>query len=376
MAEIRPLPKRRRRRFAREVRALLDKSCDSLYLAIELYSRPQERGRNPTVVMLLAHACEMLLKAAMTLRGADIWQRSRQQTLSFRLCVDFAVTDSEQRFVEHTEGLVLRALVLVRNQEQHYLAEVTERALAVLLTWSVGVFGSILRREFQYDLSEVVPVRAVSDIVLQSGDIAALAMADVTDVRELIRGHSRSRSKGEAQIRPWAAINRALSEPTSAYDQDSSAIAETLGIAMRRETEAADVFEALGAAPIVHQGLRNDLVLRFSPDANVAVKLVSSTEQGTDPIPLSGAAKAEHWDQTPGQVAEQLDITNPKLRALGRFIGFDYENGDQYVDIIKGSVPITRYSDEAVARLKAALEQHDIDRVWAWSRGKLPKTDV
>ena len=326
--------------------------------------------------MLLAHACEMLLKAAMKLRGAEILRPDGQQTLTFRQCVDFAVTDSERRFVEHTEGLVLRALILVRNQEQHYLAEVTERALAVLLTWSVGVFGGVLQREFQYDLGEVVPVRAVPDIVLQGGDITALAVADVTDARKLIQGHNRSKTKGEAQIRPWAAINRALSGDASAHGQDASAIAETLSIAMRRETEASDVFKALGAAPVVHHELRNDLVLRFSPDANLAVRLVGSAEQGTEAIPLSGKAKAVHWNLAPTQVAERLDISNPKVRALGKFLGFDYVDGDQYVDVIKGKVPITRYSEEAVIQLKAGLENYDLTKVWKWSRGQIKKEEV
>lgn len=377
MAAIRPPAKRRRRRFSREVRALLDKACDSFYLAIELYSRPQERGRNPTITLLLAHAFEMLLKAGMRQRGADIWRVNQEETLTFRQCTDFAVTDSEQRFVEHSEGLVIRALILVRNQEQHYLTEVTERALAVLMAWSIGAFGGILQREFQYELSEIVPTRAIPDIVLKEGDIAALATAEIVEVRDIIKEHNRSQAKGEARLRPWAAINRALVDDMTTLGQDVNIIAQTLSIAMQRGTKASEVFSALDAAPIIHKGLPTDVAFRFSPDAELTVRLVASESTATGSIPLSGKAKAEHWHLLPTQVMKKLGITNPKMRALGRFLGFNYDDGDEFVDVVPGgSSPVIRYSNAALAALKDGLSRYDLGDIWEWEKGKRDREDI
>lgn len=374
MAAIRPPARRKRRRFSREVRALLDKACDSFYLAIELYSRPQERGRNPTITLLLAHAFEMLLKAGMRQRGADIWRVNQEETLTFRQCTDFAVTDSEQRFVEHSEGLVIRALILVRNQEQHYLTEVTERALAVLMAWSIGAFGGILQREFQYELSEVVPMRAIPDIVLKEGDVAALATAEIVEVRDTMKEHSRSQAKGEARLRPWAAINRALGDNVLTFGQDTNIITQTLNIAMRKGTKANEVFDALSTAPVIHNSLHADVPFRFSRDAELTVRLVASGSATAGSIPLSGKAKAEHWNLFPKQVAKELGITNPKLRALGRFLSFNYEDGDEFVDVVPGGV--IRYSSDALAALKEGLLNYELSDIWEWSRGKRDRKDV
>lgn len=53
----------------RESRLLFTKAVDSLVLSIEHYNRPWDRGRVDAVLILLDHAFEMLLKAAIPHRG-------------------------------------------------------------------------------------------------------------------------------------------------------------------------------------------------------------------------------------------------------------------------------------------------------------------
>jgi hypothetical protein len=42
---------------------------ESLLLSIEVFNRPQERGRTATTLILLDHSFEMLLKAGILHRG-------------------------------------------------------------------------------------------------------------------------------------------------------------------------------------------------------------------------------------------------------------------------------------------------------------------
>ena len=59
----------------KEARLLHNKAVDSLVLSIEFFDRPVERARADSVLILMDHAFEMLLKAAIVHRGGRIRER-------------------------------------------------------------------------------------------------------------------------------------------------------------------------------------------------------------------------------------------------------------------------------------------------------------
>lgn len=67
----------------RQARLLLNKATDSLILAIEYFNRPIDRGRVTAVLILLDHAFEMLLKAAILHRGGRIREPRKRETIGF-----------------------------------------------------------------------------------------------------------------------------------------------------------------------------------------------------------------------------------------------------------------------------------------------------
>jgi hypothetical protein len=71
----------------REVRLLREKAIDSLILAIEHFNRPYDRGRASSVLILLDHSFEMLLKASILHRGGRIREPRAKQTVGFDACV-------------------------------------------------------------------------------------------------------------------------------------------------------------------------------------------------------------------------------------------------------------------------------------------------
>lgn len=71
----------------REAKRLLAKAGDSLLLSIELFNRPVDRGRVSAVLILLDHAFEMLLKAAIVHRGGRIREKRSRETFGFDRCV-------------------------------------------------------------------------------------------------------------------------------------------------------------------------------------------------------------------------------------------------------------------------------------------------
>jgi hypothetical protein len=63
----------------REATFLLKKATDSLILAIEHFNRPIDRGGVSAVLILLDHAFEMLLKAAILHRGGRIREAGKRE---------------------------------------------------------------------------------------------------------------------------------------------------------------------------------------------------------------------------------------------------------------------------------------------------------
>jgi hypothetical protein len=55
-----------------EVGLLLEQAVDSLVLGIEHFNRPSERRRKTSVLLIVDHAIEMLLKAALGHRGVTL----------------------------------------------------------------------------------------------------------------------------------------------------------------------------------------------------------------------------------------------------------------------------------------------------------------
>jgi hypothetical protein len=78
----------------KEAKLLLDKSVDSLILSIEMFNRPSDRGRIHSVLILLDHAFEVMLKAAIMHRGGKIREWRAKQTIGFDAAVRKAMSDA------------------------------------------------------------------------------------------------------------------------------------------------------------------------------------------------------------------------------------------------------------------------------------------
>ena len=65
----------------KEARLLLEKAIDSLILSIEYFNRPWDKGRIETVLILLDHSFELLLKAAILHKGGKIRKKRENQTI-------------------------------------------------------------------------------------------------------------------------------------------------------------------------------------------------------------------------------------------------------------------------------------------------------
>jgi hypothetical protein len=67
----------------KEVKILLDKAIASLIISVEHFNRPSDLGRVDAVLILMDHAFEMFLKAAILHKGGRIRQPRAKMTIGF-----------------------------------------------------------------------------------------------------------------------------------------------------------------------------------------------------------------------------------------------------------------------------------------------------
>ena len=105
----------------RETRLLLGKACDSLVLSIEIFNRPQDRGRVSGTLIQLDHGFEMLMKAALVQRGGRIREKNRPNTIGFDACVGRSLSDADIRYLTEDQALVLRTIKAKQMQTRPQL---------------------------------------------------------------------------------------------------------------------------------------------------------------------------------------------------------------------------------------------------------------
>ena len=86
-----------------EVGLLLKQAVESLVLGIEHFNRPSERCRKTTVLLMLDHAFEMLLKAALGQRGVALRKPDTGYALGINECLNKATDDGDVRFLSVDE---------------------------------------------------------------------------------------------------------------------------------------------------------------------------------------------------------------------------------------------------------------------------------
>src|SRR5438128_1688626 len=124
----------------KKTRMLLERAEHSLVLSIEVFNRPYENGRREAFLMLLDHAFEMLLKAAIFEKTGRIRPRRATYSYGFEKCVNICLTNSRVRVLDPDSALTLKNVNAFRDAAVHDLLEISEGLLYVHAQSSVTIF--------------------------------------------------------------------------------------------------------------------------------------------------------------------------------------------------------------------------------------------
>ena len=343
----------------REAKLLLDKACDSLLLGIELFNRPNDRGRVSAVLIQTDHAFEMFLKSAIVQRGGKIRDKNAKETIGFDACVRRGLSDGNLKFLTEEQALTLQTINGLRDAAQHHLLDISEAQLYLHIQSGVTLFRDLLVGVFQRKLSQELPARVLPISTTVPTDITAIFDSEIAEILKLLQPGKRRSVEAEARLRPLAVFESAIGgEKAQPSTNDLNRIAQTL---MKRDWQ--EVFPGAALMNVVAEGSGIDISVRITKKEGPAFHIVPEGTPGASTVAVRRVNELDFYNLGARQLAENLGLTVPKLVAIVAHLGVQNDS-DCFKEIVVGSARYKRYSQKAIQRIQDCLEKEDIDTIW------------
>ena len=345
----------------REVRILKGKSVDSLILAVEIFNRPHDRGRVDSVLILLDHSFEMLLKASLLHRGAKIREKKAKQTIGFDACVRRGLSDAQVKFLEEADVFTLQTINGYRDAAQHHILELSEDLFFPWVQAGVTLFDDLLSRVFSESLFSHLPERVLPVSTRPPRDLTEIIIDEVETVKDLLRRGRRRRVEATARLRALA-----IAEASTAgeYLQPSEANLRAFVRRVKAGESAEQIFPGATALRFSTDGDGLPFHIRVSKKEGVPVHLVPEGTPGATVVAIHKLNETGFYSLGHREVAKKVGITPPRLTALIRATDTK-SSPDFFKEIQIGGMRHERYSPKAVTYLREQLEVVDMDEIWA-----------
>jgi hypothetical protein len=344
----------------REVRLLHGKALDSLILSIEHFNRPDGRGRVSTVLILLDHAFEMLLKAAILHRGGRIRDRRARETLGFDACVRKALSDAHVQFLSDEQALTLQTINGLRDAAQHHLIDISEAQFYLHVQTGVTLFRDLLKAVFNEDLSEKLPARVLPISTVAPLDITTLFETETEEIKKLLAPRKRRRTEAYARLRPLAIFDATVQGQKL---QPSIGELRSKGSALLTGKPWQEVFIGASSVELTTDPNAPVLSLRITKKEGIPVHLVPEGTPGASVVAVKRVDELGYYSLGAKQIADKLGLTLPKVVAIVEYLGLR-KDAELYKEFRIGNALFKRYSPKAVEAIRCCLENTNIDQIW------------
>lgn len=344
----------------REARLLLNKAVDSLVLSVEHFNRPYDRGRVASVLILLDHSFEMLLKASILQRGGSIRDGKSKETIGFDACVRRALSDGRVRFLSSNQAVALQTINGLRDAAQHHLIEVSEQQLYMHAQSGLTLFRDIMASVFGKQLSTVMPSRVLPVSTEAPIELSILFENEVEEIRQLLQPRKRRKTEAYARIRPLAILDASVrgEKLQPGIDELEDAVSKVLSGSSWREVfpgAASIEFTSEGSGPVYN--------LRIAKKEGVPIQLVPEGTPGASVVAVKRVDELGYYHLGRDQLARQVGLSGPKTTAVIRYLGLKNDT-ESFKEIRIGKARFGRYSSRAVERVREAISKKPIDEIW------------
>lgn len=344
-----------------DLERLLTQAIDSLTNGVDYFNRSSDRGRQASVLILLQHACEMLLKAGLLQRDCDIRDRATGYTLSFDNCLNRATDDGNLQFLSYDERATLRVLNNLRDQAQHYLVDVSEQVLYTVSQSALTLFGKLVSRLFGISLSERLPRRVLPLSTDPPTSIHMVMDEEFTQLKRLLNDAARVHNKlqVEAKLRCLLAMDRAID------GKQSNVSTQDFDEARQRVAQAAawdEVFKGIARLQMTSDGSGVGVALTIQKQGGIPVRIVCDGEDPSATVAVRKVNNTDFYCFGADELGKRLKLDRHKTLALIWKLGLQRE-ADCFSEITIGKMKYKRYSQNALTRLRDAIPRLDLEAI-------------
>jgi hypothetical protein len=346
----------------REVRLLKDRAIDSLTLAVELFNRPRNEGRVEAVLIHLDHAFEMLMKAAIRHRGGRIRKPRDAGTIGFKECVGKCLSDASLKCLREDQALSLQMLNGWRDAAQHHILELPEDELYIAAQGAVTLFDDLLVDVFGEHLRDFIPDRVLPISTRPPRDLDAMLDREFSYLTALIQPGSRKLSEAKARLRPLAILEAASrGEDHQPTEGELRRKIQDL----RNGAPWQGLFPGVAALRINTDGEGLTFSLRLGSKAGIPVHLVHDGDASAATIAVKRVNELDFYQFGFADLAARLGayVSRNKLVAVIRHLKLT-DCPEYFKEFTIGRMPVRRYSQDALKKLKSELPTLDIEAIW------------
>lgn len=341
----------------KEVRLLLERAINSLVLSIEHFNRPWDRGRVETVLIMLDHSFEMLLKAAILHNGEKIRSKGESETYGFDKCVRVSISN---KIISKEQALTLQTINGLRDAAQHYIVEVSEQQLYLHSQAGFTLFKDILNDTFQKKIVKELPERVLPISTTPPYDINTLFESEVSEIKKLLKPGMRRKKEATVKLRSLAIFEKTLRGDNL---QPSENQLNKLADHIKRGDNWQDIFPGASSISFTTDGSGHNLSLRLTKKEGVPVQLVPEGTPGASVVAVKKVNELSFYSLPHKKLAKKVGITSPRLTALVDHL--DLKKDDDCYKLIKmGKSEYQRYSPKAASKIKEILPSLDMDEIW------------
>lgn len=350
----------------REVRLLFKKAIDSLTLSVEIFNRPHNQGRPTTTLILLDHAFEMLLKAAILHRGGRIREKRAKQTIGFDACVRIGLSNGEVKFLSEEQALLLQAINGLRDAAQHHILEISEGLLYMQAQAAVTLFQDLMTSVFEKDLRLEMPERVLPLATRVPSDLQTLFQTDFAEIKKMLYPGSRRQAEALARLRPLVILDSALrGEKGQPSRTEIFKIKKAIG-----EGKAwSEIFQGIGSVQMSPESTGPRIALRLTKKEGVPVCLVPEGTESASVVAVRRVDELGYYNLGLKQLAGKVGLTPPKALAVVEELKL--QESDDFFKVIKiRNQEYKQYSQKAVNKIKETLPLLDMGSVWQRYKAK------
>lgn len=343
----------------RDVTELKVRAINSLVLGIELFNRPHDKGRAESVVMLLHHAFEMLLKAIIKDRTGTIHAKGEKYTYGFDKCLE--LSQNEIKVISADERATLSILDAHRDTTVHYYQEVSEDLLYLQAQAAVTLFDDLLNRVFKEKLADSIPERVLPVSTRPPKDLKLLIDSELSQVDQLLQAGSRKGIQAAARLRPILALATATRDDAERVTE--SELRKVIG-RRRRGDDWSIILPEVAQLKLDTQGEGISIFLRIKKDADIAVRVAKDGEPTTGTLIKQEVNIWDKYNLGRDDLAKKLGISGPKTSALILELKIQEDPGCFRI-LRRKSTTFKGYSKTALDRLKTAITGGiNVDAMW------------